>query len=132
MRTAVIALIAGASIAQAQPASAQTAQDKDDVRCILVFTVAGRDPKLKDPATQATFYYLGRLDGKGVGSKLESTFLSESKAITSAAQVQSELNRCGEEVKQRSVEVQAMFGRLQKAAQPPGQAKAPPAKPPAK
>lgn len=125
MRAALTALIGAATLATfAPPAAAQTAVDRADVRCILVLTVVGRDPKQAAAAQQGTFYFVGRLDGRGATNRVEPLMLSEGKAITTQAQVQAELNRCGNELKTRSDGLRAMSQRL--AAQTPRPAAAAP------
>src|SRR5689334_11782755 len=99
MRFALIALaglVTAGSIPA--PATAQSASDRDDVRCIIVLTAVSRDPKQKDDAAKGTFYYLGRLDTRGLTPKLGQMIASELKGIPTAAQAQMELKRCATEL----------------------------------
>ena len=118
MRAVLTALIALATLAAtAPPAAAQSATDKADVRCILVLTVAAREPKNASAAQQGVFYFVGKIDGRAMSSKLDGLMLSESKTLTTAAAIQTELTRCGSELTQRSNALRAMSQRLQAAAQ---------------
>jgi hypothetical protein len=118
MRSALLALI-GATVVTglAPPATAQTVGDRADARCMLVMTLAARDPKNKEAAGEATFYYLGKLTGHGMSAKLAPIMLAEGKTITNAAQAQAELVRCGQEMNTRSGELRATMMQLQQAAQ---------------
>lgn len=117
MRSAATAVIGALALAAIAPAaSAQTAADKADARCILVLQLAARDAKNKDPAIQGTFYYLGRLTAHGLTGKLEPLLLNEGKTITTAAAAQGELTRCGAELTARGAELRAVFVNLQQAA----------------
>ena len=119
MRAALTALIAAVTLTGvAAPAAAQTASDRADVRCILVLTVAARDPKDAPAARQGLFYFIGRVDGHGLTSKLESLMLSESTTLKTAPLIQAELTRCGQQLTQRSAALRAMSQRLQAAGQP--------------
>ena len=113
--TAVIGALALATLAT-QPASAQSAADKADARCILVLQLAARDAKNKEPALQGTFYYLGRLAARGLSGKLEPLLLAEGKSIKTGAEVQAELTRCGADLTARSAELRVAFVNLQQAA----------------
>lgn len=129
--TAVIGALALASVAT-QPASAQSAADKSDARCILVLQLVARDAKNKEPAVQGTFFYLGRLTGRGLSGKLEPLLLAEGKAIKTGAEVQTELTRCGAELTARSAELRTVFVNLQQAATAAAVQSGAPAAPPAK
>lgn len=118
MRDMLSALIAAATLTTAAaPAAAQTATDKGDARCILVLTLASRDPKNAAAAGQGTFFFMGRLTAHGQSAKLGPIIIAESRTITSPAQVQTELGRCGAELNARNAELRAAMGELQKAGQ---------------
>jgi len=124
MRSALIALAGAITLASvAGPAAAQTAADRDDVRCILVLTAVGQDPKQREAASKGTFYYMGRLDARGMSGKLAPTMIAEGKAITNAAQAEMELKRCVAELNQRGQVLQGAYLQVraaaQKAAPPP-------------
>lgn len=131
MRRAVLALVAALTLSAVAPqAMAQTPTDRADVRCLLALTVAGRDPRNKEAAAAGTQYFMGRLDGRAIGAKLEPTMLAESKALNSGPAIQAELTRCAAQLNKRGAEMKATFQRLQaQAGPPPGAA---PATPPAK
>ena len=126
MRSALIAMLGVTTLAGlASPALAQTAADKADGRCVLVMQVAARDPKNKEAATSAIFYYLGRLNAHGLSAKLGPIMIGEAKGITSPQQAQTELTRCGTELNARNAELRTGLLQLQAA----GQAAAAAAKP---
>lgn len=133
MRSAATAVIGALALAAIGPAaSAQSATDKADARCILVLQLAARDAKNKDPAVQGTFYYLGRLMAHGLSGKLEPLLLGEGKAITNGAMVQAELTRCGADLTARSAELRSVFANLQQAATAAKAGASAPATPPSK
>lgn len=117
MRAILTALSAATALATSgQPAAAQTPADRADVRCILVLTVAARDPKNANAAAQGVFYFVGKVDGKALTGRLDGLMLSESKGLTTKEAIQGELTRCGAELNQRSAALRAMSQRLQPAA----------------
>lgn len=133
MRSAATAVIGALALAAIAPtASAQSATDKADARCILVLQLAARDAKNKDPAVQGTFYYLGRLMAHGLSGKLEPLLLGEGKAITNGAMVQAELTRCGADLTARSAELRTVFVNLQQASAAAKPGAAAPTPPPSK
>ena len=124
MRSAPIAIAAAMLAAIPAPVAAQTAVDRADARCVLVLQVAARDPKQKEAAGQGTFFFTGRLTGRGAaGAKLDAILLAAGKEITQPAQVQTELNRCGAELTKASSDLRAAFQRLQQATRPTPPAK---------
>jgi hypothetical protein len=126
MRTAMIALAAltAATAAAPAPALAQTADQKADIRCVLVLGAVGRDPKQQQAAMQGIYYFLGRIDAAGLKPGLEGLMKTEGSAIQNPQQAQAELNRCGVELNRRAADLKATYERLQASAQA--------AKPPAK
>jgi hypothetical protein len=131
MRFPFAAVVGAATLISAgTPAAAQTAADKADTRCVLALVLAGRDPKATAEARQGTFYYLGKMDGRGATPKLEGLMAIEARTLNTPALVQAELTRCGGELTRRGSALAAMFQRLQaaaKAAQPAAPAAAAPA-----
>ncbi len=96
MRIALIvtALLAGS----ASPATAQTAADRADARCILVLTLAARNPAQKEAAGRGQFYYYGRVAARSSATKLGPVLVSEAKLVTTPQQLQTELARCSGEL----------------------------------
>ena len=126
MRSALTAMLGVAALAGlATPALAQTAADKADGRCVLVMQVAARDPKNKEAATSAIFFYLGRLNAHGMSARLGPILVAEAKGITTPQQAQTELTRCGADLNARNAELRTAMLQLQAA----GQAAAAAAKP---
>ncbi|WP_293901161.1 hypothetical protein [Phenylobacterium sp.] len=118
MRSALLALIGVTALTGlAPPAAAQTVGDKADARCILVMTLAARDPKNREAAQEASYYFLGKLSGHSLSAKLAPIMLAEGKGITNAAQAQAELARCGQEMNTRTAELRATMVQMQQAAQ---------------
>jgi hypothetical protein len=116
MRTALaIMAMASTVVAAAPPAAAQSAADHADVRCVLVLGVVGRDPDQRPAALQGTFYFLGRLQAHGMTPKLQELMRAEGQAITSQQQAQSELDRCGRELRQSTNALEAAYKALQPA-----------------
>ena len=129
MRTALIALASAVALASlGQPAAAQSAADRDDIRCILVLTAVAQDPKQKEAAAKGTFFYLGRLDSHGLGPKLGSLMIAEAKGIQNAGQAQMELKRCAAELNTRGQFLQTAFQQVRAAQPKPAAPAAAPAK----
>lgn len=119
MRAALTAIFAVAAMTlAASPAAAQSAGDKAAVRCILVLTLAAREPQNAAAAQQGIYYFVGRLDGGAMTGKMETLMLNEGKALASEALIRGELTRCGGELTARTAALREMSQRLQAAAQP--------------
>lgn len=117
MRALSVALIGAATLVSAAgPAAAQTAMDKADTRCLLALVLVGQDPKATAEARQGTFYYLGKMDGRGSTPRLESLMAAESRTLNTQPLVQAELTRCGAELSRRGSAFASMLQRLQAAA----------------
>jgi hypothetical protein len=89
-----IALLTGTT----SPAKAQTATDRADARCILVLTLAARNPAQKDAAGRGQFYYYGRIAARKAPTKLGIILLAEAKVATTPQKLQAELARCSAEL----------------------------------
>jgi hypothetical protein len=128
MRIPPMAMIAAAAVATLAPAAmAQTAADKADVRCILVFNfAASRDAKFREPAKQGSFFYLGRLNARGQTPKLGAIMLAEGKTITSAQMAEVEFKRCVAELTTRGNEFAAAMSQAEAASTPAKPAPRPP------
>jgi hypothetical protein len=96
MRTSLItiALLAGST----SPATAQSAPDRADARCILVLTLAARNPDQKEAAGRGQFYYYGRVASRGTQAKLGPILVAEAKTVTTPQKLQAELARCSAEL----------------------------------
>ena len=95
MRTALIVF---AMLATANPAAAQTVADRADARCILVLTLAARNPAQKEAAGRGQFYYYGRVAARGAASKHGPILVAEAKLVTTPQKLQVELARCSAEL----------------------------------
>jgi hypothetical protein len=94
-----IVLIAAALLAgMASPATAQSAADRADARCILVLTLAARNPAQKDAAGRGQFYYYGRVAARSSTAKLGPILVDEAKLVTTPQKLQAELARCSAEL----------------------------------
>jgi len=89
-----IALLAGSI----SPATAQTVADRADARCILVLTLAARNPDQKEAAGRGQFYYYGRVASRGTAAKLGAILVAEAKLVTTPQKLQAELARCSAEL----------------------------------
>lgn len=96
MRIAAIALLLASTIPAA--AMAQSAADRSDARCIIVLTLASRNPAQKDAAVRGQFYYYGRISARAAAAKLGTVMVGEARTITSPQQLQGELARCTAEL----------------------------------
>lgn len=117
MRLTAFGLAAATLIAAAQPALAQPAVDADrqDARCVLIMNLVAQSPEQQAQASTALFYFLGHMDGRGSGDKLESLLLAERKALEDEAVFKAEFTRCGGVMAKRSQTLGAMYERLDKA-----------------
>jgi hypothetical protein len=126
MRLPTFALSAAVALTgAATPALAQTTTDRADVRCLMVLQVLGRDERNKEAAGKGVFYYLGRLQARGLTPKLGSLFQEEAKIVTTPQQGEAEAKRCSGELTAHGAELRSVYERL---APPRPPAAAPPAK----
>jgi hypothetical protein len=116
MRLTALGLAAATLIAAAQPALAQPAAnaDREDARCVLIMNLLAQSPEQKAPASTALFYFLGHMDGRGSGDKLEALLLAERKALEDETLFKAEFTRCGAVMGKRSQALGAMYERLDK------------------
>jgi hypothetical protein len=108
-----IALLVGT----ASPALAQRAPDRADARCILVLTLAARNPDQKEAAARGQFYYYGRVAARGTAAKLGPIMVAEAKVVTTPRQLQSELARCSAELTVANAGLRDGLKEVQDAAQ---------------
>jgi hypothetical protein len=80
------------------PAIAQSVADRADARCILVLTLAARNPDQKEAAGRGQFYYYGRIAARGTAAKLGAILVAEAKTVTTPQKLQAELARCSAEL----------------------------------
>jgi hypothetical protein len=114
-----MALLAGT----ASPATAQTATDRADGRCILVLTLAARNPAQKEAAGRGQFYYYGRFVSRSPAAKIGPILLGEAKVVVTPQQLQAELTRCGAELTTANAALRDGLKAVESAAQqapPPG------------
>jgi hypothetical protein len=116
MRCALIALAGAVALTGAAPAFAQNAPDRADARCILVLSLAAREPKNREKVSEGIFYFLGKLTARGQGARLTSVLAQEAKSPINAQQAQAELNRCGQELTRSSAQLNGAFKTLQASA----------------
>jgi hypothetical protein len=95
--------------------------------------VVARDPKNREVASRGTFYFLGKLAGRGQTGQLDGILIASSKGLSSQAQFQTEAKRCGAELNAGGGKLAQAFQELQQmsqGAQPaPGPAAPPPGQP---
>ena len=112
-----IALTAVAlSLALSTTARAETPQMTQDLKCLaLGFTlIQSTDPKVVEAAKVATFYYLGRVDGRDRTIDLADRF-SKPDMQMSQDELQRMAQVCGGELSARSGELMDMSKRLEAA-----------------
>jgi hypothetical protein len=112
-----IILIAISLLMTTTAATAQTAADRADARCILVLTLAGQNPAQKEAAGRGQFYYYGRVASRGTATKLSNMLLNEAKAVTTPSQLQAELARCTTELTAANTSLRDGIKEVQAAAQ---------------
>ena len=111
-------LIAAALLAGSiSPATAQTVADRADARCILVLTLAARDPAQKEAAGRGQFYYYGRVTARKSAPKLGSILVGEAKVVTTSQKFQAELTRCTAELTTANASLRDGLKEVQDAAQ---------------
>lgn len=111
--TMAAALAASGSVAAAQDVG-------QDVRCLLVsnaFSAGAKDPKARQLAMMAGFFYLGRLDGRLSDAQLEARIKAEQATLNNANAVPT-MQRCGERMQQRGRALQAIGRNLAPAKKP--------------
>lgn len=104
------------ALAQA-PAPASNA-NRDDVRCLIIFSLlsSGDD---KDAATTGAIgvqYFLGRLDGRTPGFDLEGAMVTEATALTQP-DIEALATSCGKQIETRANDLMAIGQRLEKLGQ---------------
>jgi hypothetical protein len=114
MRILMIALSLFAAIS---PATAQTAADKADARCILVLTLAAQNPAQKEAAGRGQFYYYGRVAARGTRTPFATMLMNEAKVVTTPNQLQAELARCTAELTIANAALRDSLKEVQTAAQ---------------
>lgn len=122
--------MAPAMAAPATGAAKASAAAAADGRCILVLNVVARDPKNREGAFRAQTYFLGKFAGRGQLNDLPAILLASSKGLSSQAQLQSELKRCGAEMNASGVKLGQAFQQIAQVSQGGG-AGAPGSAPPA-
>lgn len=96
----------------AAPATAQTVGS--DAKCFLVSNMFAKssDERAKKAAVEASFFYLGRLNGSA--SQLETLLAQQAKTVT-AQNASSTMQACARTVAQRATELQNVGKRLSQA-----------------
>jgi hypothetical protein len=125
----LLAGAAQAAPAAPPPAARASAAAAADGRCILVMNVIARDPKNRDAASRGTFYYLGRVAGRGQIGQLDAILIASSKGLNNQAALQAELKRCGAELNASGTRLAAAFQEVQQMSQAQAPAPAAPGAP---
>jgi hypothetical protein len=111
MRLAVASAIASALLAAPAPAVAQAT---NDVRCLLassVYAKAGKDPKARQLADAAKYFYLGRVHGRLNAAQLKAAMSAEGKKMTGAMAAQA-MTACAREVQNAARLAQSVAQQL--------------------
>jgi hypothetical protein len=114
----------------AAPGLAQADDLHSDLRCVILMNVLAQQkdqPQAAAFAGEATIYYVGRIDGRGMGAQLKDLLAAEAKTLNKAI-AQSEADRCALGFKQRGEQMRAMAATNQAPASPAPKAAAPPPK----
>lgn len=112
-----IVLLAAAGVLASGPAAAQDAELRKDARCLLVAAVGAQaTPEQQSQLLAASLYYLGRIDGRGGGDRLQALIMEEAQKFSASA-FQSEAQRCSELLKSRGAEMNRI-GAAMKALEP--------------
>ena len=84
-----------------------------DFRCMAVALVmAGNaDPQVKNAGNMASLYYLGRLDARASSAEFEAGLKQEMARLT-PQEIQTEAQRCGQQLKARGLAVQGITQKL--------------------
>lgn len=92
-------------------ASPAAAQATNDARCFIVSNMfaKGGDVKARQAATQASYYYLGRLNG--TIPQIEAAIASEGKTIN-AKNAAGIMRTCAQALAKRAGDIQALGRRL--------------------
>ncbi len=92
-----------------RPAVAQ--DSARDAECFLISNMFSRakDAKAKEVATQATFFYLGRL--RGTSAEIEAAMVAQAKAIT-PENAGTKMNNCAQAMGRRATEVRGVTQRI--------------------
>jgi hypothetical protein len=104
-------------VASISPATAQSATDRDDARCILVLILAARNPAQKEAAGRGQFYYAGRVAARSAATKLGPVLVAEAKLLNTPQKIQAELARCNAELTAASASLLAGLKAVEAAAQ---------------
>lgn len=87
-------------------------ETRKDVRCLIVVGQLSKseDPELRDAGRVASQYFLGRIDGRAPALDLEAAIAAEGAAAV--ADQKDLFLYCGELMKKRGAEVEAIGNRL--------------------
>jgi hypothetical protein len=123
MRWPVIPCAAVLLVGAAAPAAAQDAENSADIRCALAAMAmvgATQDATMKQQATMAALYYVGRLDGRNPNLDLEAR-LRQEMAKMAPQELAGEAQRCGQQLMVRGKALQAIGEHFKTEAKPPAE-----------
>ncbi len=110
MKKVITAAVLTATLLLASGAQAQGAETANDLKCILVFSVAASgqaDPAARAGAGMAVLYFVGRIEGRTPGFDIENGLRTEAGKLTGVS-AKSEFIRCGAALKSKGEELQAI------------------------
>jgi hypothetical protein len=125
MRWPVIPCAAVLLVGAAAPAAAQDAENTADIRCALAAMAmvgATQDATMKQQATMAALYYVGRLDGRNPNLDLEAR-LRQEMARMAPQELAGEALRCGQQLMVRGKALQAIGDHFKTEGKPPAETK---------
>ncbi len=114
-------LAAVAAFLAVGPVQAQDAETRRDLRCIAsIAAVAGsaKDAAAANSAIMGFLYYLGRAEGRERDLNLENALRRE-VVLMKPSDIRAEALRCGEQLKSKGVQLQAIGRSMQAVETPP-------------
>ena len=119
MRLAILPVLF-AAVAVASTARAADEGTASDFRCMAVALVmsGNANPQIKNAGDMASLYYLGRLDARASGADFEAGLKQEMARLTPQV-MQTEAQRCGQQLKARGLAVQSITQKLTAGAKAP-------------
>lgn len=120
MRTLGV-LAAMAAVLTAGPVQAQDSETRKDLRCIASIAIlagSAKDASTANSAIMGFLYYLGRAEGREGELNLENALRQEIVRM-SPSDIPAEMIRCGDQLKSKGEQLQAIGRSMQSTETPP-------------
>lgn len=114
-------LAAMAAVLAGGPVQAQDSETRKDLRCIASIAIlagSAKDPTTANSAIMGFLYYLGRAEGREGDLNLENALRAEIAKMNSS-QISAEMIRCGDQLKSKGEQLQAVGRSMQSVETPP-------------